>query len=276
VSALRIPILRSRDFTDSDVAGRLAAILISQSLAKQFWPNEDPIGKHITLSVFPGVAREVVGVVGDVKSDGLDQTRTASALYLPLGQVSAVANETWKSFPMTIVVRTASNPASLVSAVTGAVLETDRDIPIVDVRTMDELVTTSLSQPRFSLMLLGAFAVLAMLLAAIGIYSVLSYSVKRRVQEIGIRLALGARLSDVLRLIVMEGMKPTLLGVTLGMMGALALARVMSTLIYGVKPTDPITFLAVATLLAVVALFATIVPAYRAAKVDPMVALRYE
>jgi predicted permease len=276
VSALRIPVLRGRDFTDSDVAGRPAAILISQSLAKQFWPNENPIGKHITLSFFPGMAREVVGVVGDVKSDGLDQTRTASALYLPLGQVSAVANETWRSFPMTIVVRSASKPASLVSAVTGAVREADSTIPIVDVRTMDELVTTSLSQPRFSLLLLGAFAVLAVLLAAIGIYSVLSYSVRRRVQEIGIRLALGARLSDVLRMIVLEGMKPTLLGVTLGMVGALALARVMSTLVYGVNPTDPITFLAVAVFLAVVALFATIVPAYRAAKVDPMVALRYE
>lgn len=276
VRALRIPVLRGRDFTDSDVAGRPAAILISQSLAKQFWPNEDPIGKHITLSFFPGVAREVVGVVGDVKSDGMDQTRTASALYLPLGQVSAVANETWRSFPMTVVVRTASNPTSLVSAVTSAIRETDRDVPIVDVRTMDELVTTSLSQQRFSLLLLGAFAVLAVLLAAIGIYSVLSYSVRRRVQEIGIRLALGARISDVLRMIMLEGMKPTLLGVTLGVVGALALARVMSTLVYGVKPTDPFTFLAVATLLSLVALFATIVPAYRAAKVDPMVALRYE
>ena len=177
---------------------------------------------------------------------------------------------------MTIVVRTASNPTSLVSAVTGAVRDADRDIPIIGVRTMDDLVTTSLSQPRFSLLLLGAFAMLAVLLAAIGIYSVLSYSVRRRVQEIGIRLALGARLSDVLRMIVLEGMKPTLLGVTLGIVGSLALARVMSTLVYGVKPTDPITFLAVATLLAIVALFATIVPAYRAAKVDPMVALRYE
>ena len=177
---------------------------------------------------------------------------------------------------MTVVVRTVSNPTSLVSAVTSAIRETDRDVPIVDVRTMDELVTTSLSQQRFSLLLLGAFAVLAVLLAAIGIYSVLSYSVRRRVQEIGIRLALGARISDVLRMIMLEGMKPTLLGVTLGVVGALALARVMSTLVYGVKPTDPFTFLAVATLLSLVALFATIVPAYRAAKVDPMVALRYE
>jgi putative ABC transport system permease protein len=276
VSAMRIPVLRGRDFTDSDVAGRPAAILISQSMAKQFWPNENPIGKHVTLSFFPGVAREVVGVVGDVKSDGLDQTRTASGLYMPLGQVSAVANETWRSFSMTIVVRTASNPTSLVSAVTSAVRETDRDVPVLDVRTMDELVASSLSQQRFSLLLLGAFALLAVLLAAVGIYSVLSYSVRRRVQEIGIRLALGARLSDVLRMIVIEGMKPTLLGVTIGIVGALALARVMSSLIYGVKPTDPITFLAVATVLAVVALFATIVPAYRAAKVDPMVALRYE
>jgi putative ABC transport system permease protein len=276
VSAMRIPVLRGRDFTDSDVEGRPAAILISASLAKQFWPNQNPIGKHITLSFFPGISREVVGVVGDVKSDGLDQTRTASALYLPMGQVSAVANETWRSYPMTIVVRSASNPTSLVSAVTNAVRETDRDVPIVDVRTMDELVKSSLSQQRFSLLLLGAFAMLAVLLAAVGIYSVLSYSVRRRVQEIGIRLALGARLSDVLRMIVIEGMKPTLLGVSIGIVGALALAKVMATLIYGVKPTDPITFLAVAVLLAIVALLATIVPAYRAAKVDPMVALRYE
>ncbi|PYV49526.1 MAG: ABC transporter permease [Acidobacteria bacterium] len=276
MSALRIPVLRGRDFGAADVAGRPPTILISSSLARQFWPNQDPIGKHITLTFFSGVVREIVGVVGDVKLDGLDQTRPPAAIYMPLGQLAAVTGEPWNSFGMTLVVRSVSNPANIASAVTNVVHELDRDIPVRDVLTMDELVTSSLSQPRFNLLLLGAFAILAVTLAAIGIYSVLSYSVRRRVQEIGIRLALGARLSDVLRMIVFEGMKPTLLGVTLGTIGALALARVLSTLVYGVRPTDPITFLAVAALLAIVALFASIVPAYRAAKVNPMVALRYE
>jgi putative ABC transport system permease protein len=141
---------------------------------------------------------------------------------------------------------------------------------------MQELVTKSLSSQRFSLLLLGAFALLALILAAIGIYSVLSYSVRRRVQEIGIRLALGATLLDVLRMIIFEGLRPTLLGVAIGTAGALALARVMASLVYGVTPTDPLTFLSVAVLLAMVAFVATLIPAYRAAKVDPMVALRYE
>jgi putative ABC transport system permease protein len=141
---------------------------------------------------------------------------------------------------------------------------------------MDELLANSLSQQRFTLLLLGAFAALALVLAAIGIYSVLSYSVRRRVQEIGIRLALGATLSDVLRMIVFEGMRPALVGVALGIAGAIGLARVMSSLIFGVKATDPLTFISVAAILAAVALLASIIPAYRAAKVDPMVALRYE
>ena len=274
-SALHIPLLRGRDFDNTDVAGQPATTLISASLAKQFWPNDDPIGKHITLTFF-GTVREVVGVVGDVKSDGLDQNRPPAMLYVPIGQLSAPIDGRWNSFAMTLVVRSSSNPTSLVSAVTNAVREVNPDVPVRDVLTMDELVTNSLSQQRFNLMLLGAFAVLALLLAAIGIYSVLSYSVKRRVQEIGIRLALGARISDVLRMIVFEGMRPTLLGVGIGAIAALALARVMSSLVYGVKATDPLTFLAVAMVLAMVALSATIIPAYRAAKVDPMVALRYE
>src|SRR5581483_2900328 len=166
MSALRIPILRGRNFTNADIAGRPPVVLISASLAKQFWPNENPIGKHITLTFFPEAPREVVGVVGDVKVDGLDQSRSASALYMPLGQVSAAVNESWRSFSMDVVVRSATNPANLVSAVSGAIRDTDRDVPIVNVRTMDEVVTNSLSQQRFSLLLLGAFAVLAMILAA--------------------------------------------------------------------------------------------------------------
>jgi predicted permease len=276
MSALRVPLLRGRDLDDTDVAGRPPTTLISASLAKQFWPNEDPIGKHISLTFFPGVVREVVGVVGDVKSDGLDQTRTPATLYFPLAQMSPSSGGPWRSFPMALIVRSTSNPSSLVSAVTNAVREADAEVPVRDIFTMDELLANSLSQQRFTLLLLGAFAALALVLAAIGIYSVLSYSVRRRVQEIGIRLALGATLSDVLRMIVFEGMRPALVGVALGIAGAIGLARVMSSLIFGVKATDPLTFISVAAILAAVALLASIIPAYRAAKVDPMVALRYE
>jgi predicted permease len=276
MSALRIPTLQGRDISDTDVAGRPAVVLISESMARQFWPGEDPLGKRLTLTFFPDAVREVVGVVGDVKLDGLDQTRPSATLYFPIDQVSVPANGGWSSFPMTIVVRSASRATGMVSAVSNAVHEVDRDIPLRDILTMDELVTNSLSQQRFNMMLLGAFAALALLLAAVGIYSVLSYSVKRSVREIGIRMALGARLGDVLRSVVLEGMKPALLGVAVGTAGALLLGRVLSSLIYGVRPTDPITFLAVAALLAAVALVASIAPAYRATKVDPMVALRYE
>jgi len=276
MDAMRIPIVRGRKLGDADVSGRQSVILISQSMAKQFWPGEDPVGKRLTLEFFPEAVREVVGVVGDVKDDGMDQTRPPATLYVPLAQVSAGVNGGWNSFPMTLVVRSVSNPSDLVSAVSNSIHNIDPEIPLQDVLTMQDVVNKSMSQQRFNMLLLGAFAGLALLLAAIGIYSVLSYSVKRRVQEIGIRLALGARISDVLRMVVVEGMKPTLLGVVVGVIGAFALGRVLSSLIFGVKPTDPATFLAVAALLSIVALSATIIPAYRAAKVDPMIAVRYE
>jgi predicted permease len=276
MSALHIPILRGRDFSATDLAGRPAVVVISESMARQFWPGEDALGKRLTLTFFPGAVREVVGIVGDVKLDGLDQIRPSATLYFPLDQVSVPSNGGWTSFPMTLVVRSASGSAGMVSAVSNVVHDVDREMPLRDILTMDDLVANSLSQQRFNMLLLGAFAGLALLLAAVGIYSVLSYSVKRRVREIGIRLALGARLSDVLRGVVIEGLKPTLLGVAVGTAGALALGRVLSSLIYQVKPTDPVTFLVVTALLAVIALLASIIPAYRATKVDPMVALRYE
>jgi ABC-type antimicrobial peptide transport system permease subunit len=220
--------------------------------------------------------REVVGIVGDVKLDGLDQTRPSATLYVPLDQMSLPSTGGWNSFPMTLAVRSGSSSAGLVSAVSNAVHDVDREMPLRDILTMDDLVANSLTQQRFNMLLLGAFAGLALLLAGVGIYSVLSYSVRRSVREIGIRMALGAQLSEVLRSVVLEGMKPTLLGVAIGAGGALALGRVLSGMIYGVRATDPLTFLAVAVLLAVIALLASFIPAYRATKVDPMVALRYE
>ncbi len=276
ISSLHIPVLRGRDFSDRDIAGRTAVILISESMARQFWPGEDPLGKRLTMTFFPDAVREVVGVVGDVKLDSLDQTRPNATLYFPLDQVSGPSTNGWNSFPMTLVVRSSSGSAGMVSAVSNALHAVDPDVPLRDILTMDDLVANSISQQRFNMMLLGGFATLALLLAAVGIYSVLSYSVKQSAREIGIRLALGARLGDVLRGVVFEGMKPTLLGVAVGAAGALALGRVLSSLIYEVRPTDPLTFLAVTVLLAGVALLACVIPAYRATKVDPMVALRYE
>jgi predicted permease len=276
LQAMHIPLLRGRDFGDQDVTDRPTSILISQSMARRFWPGEDPIGKRLKLTFSPKQIREVVGVVGDVKLDSLDQARPSTTLYVPLGQLSTIEESDFSSFPMTLVVRSATTPGTLVSAVTNAIHEVDGTVPVRDIFTMDDVVTKSLSQSRFNTLLLGVFAGLALLLAAIGIYSVLSYSVRQRVPEIGIRLALGARMTDVLRMVVLEGMKPTLIGVAIGIVAALAMGRLVTTLIFQVKPTDPTTFFAVAALLAFIALLACVIPAYRASKVDPVIALRNE
>jgi putative ABC transport system permease protein len=274
--AMRIPLLRGRNFNDSDAAGAPLTILISESMAKRFWPNENPIGKHLTMTFLPDGPREIVGIVGDVKDEGLTVVDPVATLYTPMAQLSTPLLGGWTSFPMWLVVRTNSTPSSLTSAVTSAVHQVDSELPLLQIRTMQEVVAESLSQQRFNMLLLAVFAGLALLLAAIGIYSVLSYSVKRRVREIGIRMALGAQVRDVLRLIVVEGMRPTLIGVAIGLAGALALGRVLANLIYGIKPTDPITFGAVSVLLAGVGLFASVIPAYRATRVEPMKTLRDE
>jgi predicted permease len=274
--AMRVPVLRGRDLNDADLAGRPPVVFISESMAKRFWPNENPIGKHITLTFFPGVVREVAGVVGDVKQDSLDQTRPVETLYWPLSQLTVPPSETWRSFGMSLAVRTSAEPSSAISSVTSAVHQVDPETPVVSVVTMEGLISASLSPQRFNVLLLGAFAGLALVLAAVGIYSVLAYSVRRRLREIGIRMALGATPSDVLQMVVADGMKPILLGVALGLAAAFALSRVVSSLIYGVRATDPLTFASVALLLIAVGLFATILPAYRATSVEPVLTLREE
>ncbi len=276
VSAMHMPLLRGRDFNDSDVAGRPGAVLISQSMARQFWPNEDPIGKHINMYFFPEFAPVVVGVIGDVKDDALSQTRSASALYMPLAQVSVPRGSEWQSFGMTLAARTDTDPLSVVSAISNSVHQIDPEVPLLQIQTMQDTVDQSLTQQRFTMLLLAGFAGLALLLAAVGIYSVLSYAVRRRVREIGIRMALGAQVRDVLRMVVVEGMKPTLLGVIIGLAGALALGRVLSSVIYGVSARDLATFASVAVLMTAVGLLASTLPAYRATLVDPMKTLREE
>jgi putative ABC transport system permease protein len=275
-SAMRIPLLRGRDLNDSDVAGRPGVVLVSQSMARQFWPNEDPIGKRLTMYFFPQTTREVVGVVADVKDDALSQARSASMLYMSLGQLSAGKDGQWQSFGMSLAVRTHTDPRSVISAITNAVHEVDSEVPLLYVKTMQDTIDESLLQQRFTMLLLSGFAGLALLLAAVGIYSVLAYAVHWRVREIGIRMALGAQIRDVLCMVVADGFKPTGIGVALGLAGALALGRVMSNLIYGVAATDPLTIASVTLLLGLVALFASMIPAYRATRIDPVRALREE
>jgi putative ABC transport system permease protein len=276
MSAMHIPLLSGRDVDDSDVPGRPGAVLISQSMAKSFWPNEDPIGKRLTLYFFPELPRVVVGVVADVKMTAMNETQPAPTLYFPASQMSVPRGANWRSFGMILVVRTNAAPLGEVPAITSAVRQTDVEVPLLNIRTMDDSVSASLSPERFTMLLLGTFAGLALLLAVVGIYSVMSYAVSRRTNEIGIRVALGASRGDVLVLILRQALLLALIGSGIGIVGALSLSRLMVSQLYGVRATDPVTFVTVAALLIVVSLAASYLPARRAMRVDPMVALKYE
>lgn len=267
--AFGIPILKGRAFTEQDTKQSVPVVVISEKLARRYWPDEDPIGKRIREgdSENPKPWLSIIGVAGDIRRYGLD-SEAKPEMYIPYLQQPKPA--------MALVIRTASDPTNLVASVRNEVQAIDKDQPVHAVKVMNQAVAASIASRRLSLMLLGIFAVLALVLAAVGIYGVVSYSVSQRTHEIGIRMALGARPRDVFKLIVGQGMLLTLIGVAFGVAGAFAVTRVMASLLYGVSPTDPITFIGLSLLLAAIALLACYIPARRAMKVDPMVALRYE
>ena len=271
IGTMRIPIIAGRDFEEADTVPGKPAVLINEAMAKKFWPNENPIGKRLRISFTPETQREVVGVVGNVKDRGLSVIDPVSMMYVPLSQDS-------KDYAgaVALVVRSDRDPSALTSGITRVLQQINPELPIRDVRPMTEIVAESLSQHRFSMYLFVALAGLAFLLAAVGIYSVLAYSVRTRVQEISIRMALGAQVPDVLRLVIVEGMKPAFAGIVVGAFGAWMVSGILSRLIFGVSPTDPYTFSSVAGILAAVALMACIIPAYRATRVEPVTALRNE
>ncbi len=268
-AALNIPLLRGRMFESSDGPHGPNAAVVSQSLVKKYWPGEDPIGQTIQFGNMDGDLRllHVVGVVGDVHDYGVDQA--------PVPTVYANALQRLPSTNYTLVTRGQVDETALVGAMREAVKGLDPQLPM-KFRTLDQVYSSSLDSRRFSLVIFTVFGVAALLLAAMGIYGVTSYAVAQRTQEIGIRMALGAQMKDVLSLVLRNAMSLVLIGAVLGVMGAYAATRVMSSLLFGVTPTDLVTFIAVPLVLFLVALIASLIPARRATKVDPLVALRYE
>jgi putative ABC transport system permease protein len=260
-----IPIVRGRDFTEQDNASAPPTVIINERLAKGIFPGEDPLGKRLRVQG-DDMWMEVIAVTGNVKHFGLD------------GPSNPEMYVSYQKFPwpfMSIVTRS-RNGADLSNEIRNSVWRVDRDEPIPQIVTMDLLLSRSLADRRLNMTLLGIFGGLAVVLAAIGIYGVISHSVSQRTHEIGLRMALGARTSDVIKLVLKNGMTPALAGVAAGLLGAFGLTRLMSSLLFGVTPTDFVTFASVAVALLAVALFACYIPARRATKVDPLVTLRYE
>jgi predicted permease len=275
---MRIPILRGRDVTDADNLHTPGVVVINDYLARRYWPGEDAIGKRITLDD-PAKNPSWLTVVGVVKNTARSSwvSPPEEEVFLPYLQNRAYLDAPSPPFAyLTLVVRTSGGPAVLAPDIRGAIHALDKNIPLSEIQTIDHVVDEATGQSRFYLVLLGSFATVALLLAGVGIYGVMSYSVSRRTHEIGVRMALGAQGRDVLKLVVFQGIIQALVGVAVGLAGALALSRLMAGLLYGTRPTDPATFAAVVLVLGGVAVAASYVPARRATKVDPIVALRYE
>ncbi|MGB7923251.1 MAG: ABC transporter permease [Pyrinomonadaceae bacterium] len=271
--AVGLALRQGRPFTEQDNEGATPVAVINETMARLYWPEENPLGKRFKVAGPPDTNPwlTIVGVVSDVRQMGADAPVKAE-MYVPYRQAS------WNSFyaPRDLVLRTSVAPSSLVPAVRQAIYEVDPYQPLSGIRTMDEVLGRETAQRRLGMILLVAFAALALLLAALGIYGVLSYFVVQHTPEIGVRMALGAQPGDVLRLVIMRGMRLALAGVAIGLGGAFALTRLMKSLLFEVNATDPLTFGLIALLLTLVALLACLVPARRATKVDPIIALRYE
>ena len=257
-----IPILRGRDFTTSDGADA-PAVVINETARRRYWPDDDPLGQRLVSKEL--ALGEIIAVVGDVKQGALRQD-IEPELYVPPSTVPFRFAD--------LVVKTDGDPLRLAGAVRDAVHTLDPELPIQDITTLGQIVGQSLASPRFNMLLIGLFAVIALVLAAVGIFAVMTYSVSQRTREIGIRLALGAQAPDVYTLVVGHGVVLTLCGAGLGVAAALALTRVLADLLYGVTALDPLTFASVVALLAVVGIVASYLPARRAAAVDPLVAIR--
>jgi predicted permease len=265
---MHIPLLRGRLISSADTAESLKVVMIDETLAKNYFGNEDPIGKHLLLGKTNPAPYTIVGVVGSVREAGLMGDLQSQMYFVP------VQNPMMVNFLMRIAMRTSVDPLSLVPAVRGAVNQVDPSQPVSRIRTLDQMVATSVDKPRFSVMLLGLFGGLALVLAIIGIYGVTAYSISQRTRELGLRMALGAESGTVLRMVLMEAARLAALGIVIGLAAAVVMTRLMGSLLYGVSTTDPITFAAVALGLILTVLIATYIPGRKATHVPPVVALR--
>jgi putative ABC transport system permease protein len=266
--AIGIPLVSGREFTESDTQQSARVMIINETMAKEFWPNESPIGKRVTMKNWgPPLTGEVIGIVGDTRADGIAEN-IYPMIYWPYFQFP----QNFNSF----VVRADGDPTRLIASIKERIWSVDRSLPISKIATMNQLISDSLARRRLNMVLLSIFATVALLLAAVGIYGVMSYSVSQRTNEMGVRIALGAQATDVLMLVLKQGLRVAAFGMTVGIAAALALTRLMSSLLFGVSATDPFAFGAVAIALTIVTLVACYIPARRATRVDPMTALRNE
>jgi putative ABC transport system permease protein len=275
LDTLRVPLIQGRLLTEADTEKNQYVVVVNEAMAKHFFPGESALGKRVQLGEIPSPEKDVpymqiVGVVGNMKQNLA--TDPAAEMYVPVRQADSLL----PVFSLSFVLRTAGDPHSEISAFRGVLHDLNPDQPLVRIRTMEENISTNVSQPRFRTVLLGIFAISALLLSVVGIYGLMAYSVSRRVHEVGVRIALGAQNGDVLKLIVGQGLKLVVIGVAVGLIGAFALSRVLAAFLYDVTATDPATFGVVSATLIAVAFIACYIPARRATKVDPIVALRYE